>query len=624
MAGEGSVYSPDDVNGLSDDELYQKLYEYWGITDRKIDVWGELNINDLGTWAGLRNAKTLRGNQNIEYPLAFSHELQSGVFLSPSIAKALMGRDKKVVVACELTLASPTQRAKKNNPFLLAVDENTVERLTDLTSVIADSDRQDFVNDEDRILIRKVVYDTEVENVKARIDSETTFLNLSLAQKRQNIHESEKAHEHLTTKNEEILVGQDMVNNVVSFYVAPGDALAGINPIPIPTTYQNIANPQPIYVGITNTATSCYIGGVQFFNIEVREGAMATTPAAPYVLCDEVAPNDGFTAFDLGLQSLLDEILNGQDPLDYLLSFHETLENAMDGSNALGASYTNIINPQVIYGRVENAATECYEIVEVILKVEQLPVVTLPETYRLCVDAIGEPIAASEGEESPPVIDTGLDPTRYTFVWTIEGQEQEGDTGASIIALTGGIYVVTITQLDSGCTTTVSTTVTVSQAPVTWSFNLINGAFADSHTVEILAEGIGTYVYSIDGGPFQDSNLFDNVSPGVHTIRVKDANGCGEISFDIGVVDYPNYFTPNNDGYHDTWNIIGIAEFDPTAKIYIFDRYGKLLKQISPLTPGWDGTYNGSALPSSDYWFRVEYIEQEVRKEIKGHFTLKR
>ena len=98
----------------------------------------------------------------------------------------------------------------------------------------------------------------------------------------------------------------------------------------------------------------------------------------------------------------------------------------------------------------------------------------------------------------------------------------------------------------------------------------------------------------------------------------------GQVSFDIGVVDYPNYFTPNNDGYHDTWNIIGIAEFDASANIYIFDRYGKLLKQISPLTPGWDGTYNGTALPSSDYWFRVEYTEQGIQKEIRGHFTLKR
>ncbi|MDA9310353.1 T9SS type B sorting domain-containing protein, partial [Flavobacteriaceae bacterium] len=411
----------------------------------------------------------------------------------------------------------------------------------------------------------------------------------------------------LTTKIPEILVGQDMVNNVVSFYVTPGDATAGVNPIPIPEVYQNITNPQAIYVGITNTATGCYIGGVQFFNIEVKPGATATAPLLAYTLCDQEGENDGFTSFDLTLQSLLDEILNGQDPLDYLLTFHETLANAMDAENPLGASYTNIINPQIIYARVENASSGCYDVVEVILKVNQLPVITLEESYRLCVDQNGLPIASEEGAASPPVIDTGLDDALYSFEWSIDGVVQVGESGASIIATTGGVYQVTITQLSSGCQAVVSTTVTVSQAPVEWSFNLINGAFADNHSVEILAQGLGEYVYSIDGGPFQESNVFSNVAPGVHTITIKDANGCGQVSFDIGVVDYPNYFTPNNDGYHDTWNIIGIAEFDPGANIYIFDRYGKLLKQISPLTPGWDGTYNGNALPSSDYWFRVEY-----------------
>jgi len=90
------------------------------------------------------------------------------------------------------------------------------------------------------------------------------------------------------------------------------------------------------------------------------------------------------------------------------------------------------------------------------------------------------------------------------------------------------------------------------------------------------------------------------------------------------VIDYPRFITPNQDGYHDTWNIIGIATGDPTAKIYIFDRFGKLIKQISPLGEGWDGTYNGNPLPSSDYWFRVEYTEDDIQKEFKGHFTLKR
>ena len=128
----------------------------------------------------------------------------------------------------------------------------------------------------------------------------------------------------------------------------------------------------------------------------------------------------------------------------------------------------------------------------------------------------------------------------------------------------------------------------------------------------------------MDGGPFQDSGIFNNVTPGNHTITIRDVNGCGSVAIEVGVIDYPLYFTPNGDGYHESWNITGIAAGDPRAKIYVFDRFGKLLKQLSPLGAGWDGTYNGQPLPSSDYWFRVEYEEDGANKEFKGHFTLKR
>ncbi|HEX8561649.1 MAG TPA: T9SS type B sorting domain-containing protein, partial [Flavobacterium sp.] len=62
-------------------------------------------------------------------------------------------------------------------------------------------------------------------------------------------------------------------------------------------------------------------------------------------------------------------------------------------------------------------------------------------------------------------------------------------------------------------------------------------------------------------------------------------------------------------------------------KIYIFDRYGKLLKQISPATGpagGWDGTFTGQLMPSTDYWFTVYYNENGTNKEFKAHFSLKR
>ena len=129
-------------------------------------------------------------------------------------------------------------------------------------------------------------------------------------------------------------------------------------------------------------------------------------------------------------------------------------------------------------------------------------------------------------------------------------------------------------------------------------------------------------LYQIDGGAFQESNVFTGVSAGEHVITVIDSQGCTYLQETVLVIDYPNFFTPNGDGYNDTWNIIGLNQ--PEAKLYVFDRYGKLIKQLSTTGPGWDGTYNGEQLPSTDYWFSLEYLENGVAKEFKAHFALKR
>ena len=63
------------------------------------------------------------------------------------------------------------------------------------------------------------------------------------------------------------------------------------------------------------------------------------------------------------------------------------------------------------------------------------------------------------------------------------------------------------------------------------------------------------------------------------------------------------------------------------AKIFIFDRLGKLLKQLSPTSEGWDGTYRGYPMPSNDYWFRVDFTEPDAARTqltFRAHFTLKR
>ena len=445
---------------------------------------------------------------------------------------------------------------------------------------------------------------------------------------------------NLNSKVDEILNGQSLSIFEVSFYTDIVDAENQTNAIVNTTTYQNrdannnAINPQIIYTGILNTETGCYVGGNQSFELQVNREALANTPAQPFVVCDNLPPSDGFTEFDLydltdpQVQDLHNEILDGQDPANFQLTFYETIEGAESGEGAIEFPYVNIINPQRIYVRVTNESNtfipKCYAVVEMILKVNYLPTIVFDDEYRLCVDENGNPIPEEEGSVSPPVIDTSLDPNLYSFMWDLNGVLVPGETGPSITALEEGVYTVTIIEIATGCETTASTTVTLSSPPLTYEAVLSNGAFAGNHIIEVLATGIGEYQYQLDNGPFQTSNIFENVSPGVHLITIKDVNGCGSVTFEVSVIDYPQYFTPNEDGYHDTWNIYGIGASDPTAKIYIFDRFGKLLKQLSPTEQGWDGTYNGTPLPSSDYWFRVEYKEDDQLKEFKGHFTLKR
>jgi len=456
----------------------------------------------------------------------------------------------------------------------------------------------------------------------------------------------------LNTKDAEILSYQDPNHTYeVTYYETLADAQANTNSIASDTPYPYSTVTTTIYVGILNQDTQCYVASMEdpdteevslSFDLIVKEGATATEPIEAYIICDNRAPSDGYGDFTLIVDplneteldgqatALAEEILNGQDPSQFILTYHGSESDAELGINPLPNIYTNIVNPQEIYARVTNTIDPeddraCYAVTPVILKVEQLPPFLLEESYRLCVDAQGNPIEEESGAASPPLLDTGLDPQFYTFVWSLDGQILPNEVGPSLVALSGGSYSVLVTELSTGCQAEAITTVVTSSPPLVYSADVTSGAFADEHIITVtVTEGSGQWIYQLDGGPYQDSDTFTGVEPGTHIITISDANGCGSVSLEVGVVDYPQFMTPNGDGYHDTWNIIGIAQYDPTAKIYIFDRYGKLLKQISPSGSGWDGTYNGSPLPSSDYWFRVEYKEDETNKTFTGHFSLKR
>ncbi len=172
---------------------------------------------------------------------------------------------------------------------------------------------------------------------------------------------------------------------------------------------------------------------------------------------------------------------------------------------------------------------------------------------------------------------------------------------------------------------TINVTVLPSNTLVDFTWT-VTDAFEENQKITISATTVGgDYLYQLDDGPLQSGNVFEYVSSGLHSVTVMDQTGCSMPITKSGilVVNYPKYFTPNNDGYNDYWNITELSS-QPYAYIRIFDRYGKFLKQISPGGAGWNGTYNGHYLPADDYWFVIHYLENNVVKEFKSHFSLKR
>ncbi len=158
--------------------------------------------------------------------------------------------------------------------------------------------------------------------------------------------------------------------------------------------------------------------------------------------------------------------------------------------------------------------------------------------------------------------------------------------------------------------------------------DLVHSNQSDPYNVRFQVDGDGDYEYALNGGDFQDAPTFLDVPPGMNTVIINDKNGCGTTGpIEFLVVGYPKFFTPNGDDRHDYWQVLGIEELTEPS-VFIFDRYGKLLKQLLGTSTGWDGTFNGRDMPASDYWFRLEYNRNDqgvlVARSVRRHFSLVR
>ena len=211
---------------------------------------------------------------------------------------------------------------------------------------------------------------------------------------------------------------------------------------------------------------------------------------------------------------------------------------------------------------------------------------------------------------------------------TLPTESNNGYTGSWSPAVNNfATTTYTFTPNTGQCADTTTMTIVVNPISIlTITATNISEDFEANQIISVSATGgSGTYEYQLDSGSWQSSPMFEYViGCQEHTVSVRDALGCSTLPVArIMIMEFPKFFTPNGDGYNDTWNIKCLRD-DPSALISIFDRLGKLVFQFRPGRNAWNGIFNDSMLPATDYWFVVNYTNSNgVQTQYSSHFSLR-
>ena len=416
---------------------------------------------------------------------------------------------------------------------------------------------------------------------------------------------------NLEDKKSEILGNLPAGDYMVKYYTSEENAIN--DNAPVPYIYTNIVQTvQEIWVRVYHNEVGCF--GIGSFELRVEEEVKAFMPVST-AFCEDDAQNDGNTVMDL--TRLNAEIIGTQISTPLSVRYFDAQGNLIADPTSYNGTDGDEITA-VVFNTIPGLQCRA----TVTFTVTTIPGPEVPNIPNgvVCFD-FHNPSELIKGYTMDTRLPEGGD---YTFQW-MDGNGVVVGTGSSYIAVAPGDYTLIVTYLPTGCTST--RTIVVTEGPrITLEEIRFTEDFSELMSMEVIANaGNGvTLEYQLDEGEWQESNVFMNVIPGEHMLRIRVKNGvyC-PLEKEVLVMGHPLFFTPNNDGQNDTWNIRALKD-QPDSKIYIFDRYGKLLKQISGSGPGWDGTYNGQPMPATDYWFKVIYVDKRtgLEKEATGHFSL--
>lgn len=420
---------------------------------------------------------------------------------------------------------------------------------------------------------------------------------------------------NLNEANEIISNGDNSLT--ISYYLTSTDATLGINAI----------NPSPFNNSI---ATSVYaraenqFGCFRIATVILEVSTTSFPPNFNYEIsqCEIDNNNDGFSEFDL--TEATQYFLSILPPQNLSVEYYRNVTDAQLEQNEIlpQSAYVNeVAYSQILYVRVESLDNgDCFGIgPHLTLTVNPRPEVEIQQEEVFCLNL--PPITLS-----PKNINGN-----YTYKW-LDSNGTEISNQPTLTITSGGDYTIIATS-NLGCESFPQTVQVIeSENPIITQNDVDITDDSSNNTIIINNQnnnlGIGDYEFALDNsaGPFQTSNVFEDVLPGIHTIFVQDIYGCGNTSLEVSVIGFPKFFTPNGDGFNDTWKVLGVnSDFYPTSLIYIFDRFGKLITQVNPTGEGWNGEFNGEQLPSSDYWFSVQLIDENGNiREKRGHFSLVR
>ena len=404
-------------------------------------------------------------------------------------------------------------------------------------------------------------------------------------------------------------------------------------PILNPSEYLSTSNPN-IVLKITNKKTNCFTIGAMEINayptsLDIYETGYVCEKNVGFGTQSSI--ESGVAQFDFEAKRAAIESVYSN--YDIIVEFYESINNLQLQTNPI--SGTKTYSEGEIFVRISNKDNNnCISVGKFNIVINKIPLPNnVNEEVILCIGNI---------EDAPRIYTVELDGNTYVnddkYQWYFNNMPIINATDPVYFAEKEGVYEVKVYRnYENNTTTTIDNStcegfsifnVKESNIPVLYTENLTIQDDSSNNTISLTTNnlGIGTYEFALNSfnGNYQDELFFENVPAGIHKIYVRDKNGCGITMLEVSVIGFPKFFTPNNDGVNDTWRIPGAnTDFYPTTNIYIFDRFGKLITSLNPDEEGWDGTFNGKHLPSSDYWYTTELTDKQGNTRVKkGHFSL--